>query len=146
MSRAIEIKHTTIGDFINRCESYLGSDDCKSLYVTVSTKKPPVVKTNKQLRYLHKIIDKYLTQVLFDTGNIDVNSEKLAKLFIKERCGFGEKNIFKFKGEIKERFIDKSFADASKEEIAQMIEVVIKICAIQGVFIPPTSLQPIDSY
>lgn len=49
-------------------------------------------KTLQQIKYIHDIISDYLTAVLFEYGNIEANSIELAKIWLKEYCGYGDLN------------------------------------------------------
>ena len=90
-------------------------------------------KTNSQLKYVHTIIDRYLTRVLFDSGNIEASSAHLSKEWIKECCGYGAVKTFKFKGVERERFLSKSFSRASAKQMSEIIDEIIRICGMVGV-------------
>lgn len=95
-------------------------------------------KTSAQLRYVHKIINDHLRAVLFEYGNIETDSNHLAKEWIKEYAGFGEVVGFRFKREYRERFVPWSFADkkhATKEMMSQIIDAIVRICATVDVII-----------
>jgi hypothetical protein len=107
----------------------------KPFKVTI-TDKFKVNKTDPQRKYVHLIIKDYLTDVLYDHGNIDCKSEHLAKEWIKEYCGYGENKTLKFKGVARVRFVAKSFSDASKSDLMDIISAITRICAMVGVVIP----------
>lgn len=94
------------------------------------------LKTNPQLRYLHDIIADYLVAVLFEQGCIEARSPHLAKFWLKEHIGYGDEVRFKRKGKDYIRFVDKSFANASKKQMGEAIEEVIRVCAFTGVIVP----------
>lgn len=117
----------------SRLKDYFDKND-KSLVFECSELEP--LKTNPQLRYLHDIIADYLVDVLYNQGCIEAKSPHLAKFWLKEYIGYGEAVRFKRKGKDYIRFIDKSFADASKMVMSDAIEAVQRVCAFAGVNVP----------
>jgi hypothetical protein len=128
--------------FFNKQEAYKWANECLLNYFT-KNKKPITIhygfnedKTLPQLRYLHKIIADYLTPVLFNSGNIQARSIELAKCWLKEDMKYGKLEVFKFKGEVRNRFIYYSFRDATKEQMMPIIDRVIQVCAFADVIVP----------
>ena len=115
-------------------EPFIGKGKAIELTATSDIKE---LKTNPQLRYLHDIIADYLVDVLVEHGNIEASSPSLAKSWVKHYCGYGEEILLKFKGVEKRQFVEASFANASKKDLSEIIESVIRVCAFGDVIIPP---------
>lgn len=109
------------------------TDKTPTFEVTTSPHKED--KTDPQRKYVHTIIKEHLTPVLFEYGNIEANSEHLAKEWIKEYCGYGELKTFKFKGVARERFVSGSFSNIKKEPLSEIIEAIVRICATVDVIV-----------
>lgn len=92
-------------------------------------------KTLRQLKYLHGIVLKGLQEAFRSTGELDLNPTEIrVKKELKRFCGWGEeincecKNLRYFK--------EDSFRDASKPELAKIIDTAIQLAAERGVVIP----------
>ncbi len=107
----------------------------KKLWLTVYeyNPEPSAPKTLNQLRYLHGIVFKGMQEAYKQTGEFNPTKE-WCKRKIKSECGWGETFVCECKNKM--IFQEKSFKEATKEELVAIIETAIQLCAERGVEIP----------
>lgn len=97
-------------------------------------------KTLEQLGYLHSAVLPMLTEALFDSGEIKLNSEDAAKLWLKMNIGYGV--WYEISG--KPVFSAKSFEKANVDDLTKAIDEAIYQAQERGVWIPPPTTNKGD--
>lgn len=112
-------------------------DKDKKFYITFYEYTPEnwKEKTLRQLKYLHGLVLKGLQEAFKGTGELDQNPTlNRTKKELKRVCGWGEHIICECKN--LNYFKEDSFRDASKPELAKIIDTGIQLCAERGVVVP----------
>lgn len=93
-------------------------------------------KTTPQLRYLHGVVLPLLSGALHDAGIISVRDSEVAKEWLKEEAKYGKYYTINPDTRPEVRFIGKSFRDATKEYMIDIINLAIERAAFLNVVIP----------